>query len=203
MGIVALGDLRIACVGNPRVNTQVLRQGLSFAALLLAAFIRPAGADDLEPRIGISDAAFASAIVDRQPEARITTVTAGQQPYFWTMISANEGVLDALRREGKLPIMHAWRRYVGQVALENADRTKLEGDIPLDLGTTDLADKLQYEIDHTPRHVFTWRTWSHKGPMSAGAWSVFVKYADGTPVICQVVNGVGIPCVYRLEVSAP
>jgi hypothetical protein len=175
------------------------------AAFLVGGTWLAAGgsADDNLPRIAVDDAAFTPMVADRQPAPRITRIAPGQQPYFWTLVSANAATLDALRHQGKLPIMHAWRRYVGQVALENADTTKLEGDIPLDLGTTTLVDKLQYEIDHTPRHVFTWRTWSQKGPLTAGAWSVFVKYADGTPVICQVINGVGVPCVYRLEVRGP
>jgi hypothetical protein len=109
-------------------------------------------------------------------------------------------VLDTLRAEGKLPIQHAWRRYIGSVVIERADRAKLEGDIPLDLGTAQLADKLQLEIDHSPNHAFTWRTWSRKGTLTPGSWFVFLKYADGTPVMCQVINGAGVPCVYRLEV---
>jgi hypothetical protein len=162
-----------------------------------------AAGDDAVPRVTVDDAAFTLAIADRQPARRITILAPGQQPYFWTLLSANAATLDALRRQGKLPIMHAWRRYVGPVVLENADTGQLEGDIPLDLGTTALADRLQYEVDHTPRRAFTWRTWSRKGALTPGVWSVFVKYSDGTPVLCRVINGVGIPCVYRLAVRAP
>jgi len=175
------------------------------SAFLAAGMLLPAAgrADDSLPRIAVEDAAFTATVTDRQPAERITRIARGQQPYFWTLVSANAATLDALRRQGKLPIMHAWRRYVGQIVLEKADTTKLEGDIPLDLGTTGLADQLQYEIDHTPHHVFTWRTWSQKGPLTAGSWSVFLKYADGKPVICRVEAGVGIPCIYRLEVQTP
>jgi hypothetical protein len=169
--------------------------------LLLTAAAGTAAADDTQPRIIINDAAFTPDVVDRQPDTRIKQTATGQQPYFWTSISANAPTLEQLRQQGKLPIQHAWRRYVGSVVLESADPGKLEGDIPLDLGTSSLADKLQYEVDHTPTHSFTWRTWSQKGPMSVGSWYVFVKYADGNPVICQVVNGTGVPCVYHLEVG--
>jgi len=162
----------------------------------------PALGDDSAPRITVDDAAFTPAVGDdRQPTQRVNKVAAGDQPYFWTLLSANAATLDQLRQQGKLPIQHAWRRYVGSVALESADPKKLEGDIPLDLGTTALADRLQYEIDHTPNHSFNWRTWSQKGTLTPGSWYVFLKYADGKPVICDVVNGAGVPCVYHLEVG--
>ncbi|MES1153011.1 MAG: hypothetical protein ABUL54_14000 [Dongia sp.] len=162
----------------------------------------PAAGDDSAPRITVGDAAFTPAIGDdRQPTQRIDHSGAGDQPYFWTLLLANAATLDQLRHEGKLPIQHAWRRYVGSVVLESADPRKLEGDIPLDLGTAALADRLQYEIDHTPTHSFTWRTWSRKGTLTPGSWYMFLKYADGKPVICDVVNGAGVPCVYHLEVG--
>jgi len=177
----------------------LLRPAL-IAGMLSAAL--PAAGDDSAPRITVEDAAFTPAVgTDRQPAQRIDHTASSDQPYFWTLLSANAATLDQLRHAGKLPIQHAWRRYVGSVVLESADPGKLEGDIPLDLGTAALADKLQYEIDHTPSHSFTWRTWSRKGNLTAGSWYVFLKYADGKPVICQVVNGTGVPCVYHLEVS--
>jgi hypothetical protein len=178
--------------------------GFFFSVLLLAGLwpVDPGRADDA-PRIAVDDAAFTLAIANRQPAERITLVKSGQSPTFWTLLSANAATLAALRSQGKLPIMHSWRRYIGPVELENADATDLEGDIPLDLGTTALADKLQYEIDHSPRHTFTWRTWSRKGVLTPGVWTVFVKYADGTPVVCRVVSGVAVPCVYRLKVRTP
>jgi hypothetical protein len=179
-----------------------LSQRLVLGFLLLAAGFA-AKADDSQPQIIIDDAAFTPAIAaDRQPEQRLTRTAPGEAPYFWTSLSANAATLEALRHAGKLPIQHAWRRYVGSVVLESADPRKLEGDIPLDLGTTALADKLQYEVDHTRTHSFTWRTWSQKGALTTGSWYVFLKYADGKPVICQVINGVGVPCVYHLEVGA-
>jgi hypothetical protein len=169
---------------------------------MLLAAIPTAGADS-PLRITVDDAAFTPAVgTDRQPAQRIDHVAAGDQPYFWTLLSANAATLDQLRRAGKLPIQHAWRRYIGSVVLESADPGKLEGDISLDLGTAALADRLQYEVDHTPSHSFTWRTWSQKGTLTPGSWYVFLKYADGKPVICQVVNGAGVPCVYHLEVGS-
>ncbi|HVZ02736.1 MAG TPA: hypothetical protein VHA35_24725 [Dongiaceae bacterium] len=186
-----------------------LRLASPFGALLAAGLALGgtgpgAAADDATPHIAVADAAFTPSVgPDRQPSQRLSRVTPGAAPYFWTLLSANAATLDQLKANGKLPIRHAWRRYVGSVALEKADPRRLEGDIPLDLGTAALADKLQYEIDHSPRHEFTWRTWSQKGALTAGSWSVFLKYADGTPVICQVVNGADVPCVYRLEVRAP
>jgi hypothetical protein len=179
------------------MHTVLLSAGMAEA--LLAA--RTAAADEA-PRITVEDAAFTPEVTDRQPVRRIAHTTAGNQPYFWTLLSANAATLDQLQREGKLPIQHAWRRYVGSVVLESADPNKLEGDIPLDLGTAALADKLKYEIDHTPSHSFTWRTWSRKGNLTAGSWYVFLKYADGKPVICQVVNGTEVPCVFHLEVGS-
>ena len=175
--------------------------GPAVCAGMLAAAL-PAAGDDSAPRIAVDDAAFTPAVgADRQPVQRIDHSAAADQPYFWTLLSANAATLDQLRRAGKLPIQHAWRRYIGSVVLESADPGKLEGDIPLDLGTAALADKLQYEVDHTPTHSFTWRTWSQKGTLTPGSWYVFLKYADGKPVICQVVNGAGVPCVYHLEVG--
>jgi hypothetical protein len=186
--------------------SQDLARGLILAVSLgslLPATTFTAEADDSQPQIIIDDAAFTPAVgADRQPEQRLTRTKPGDMPYFWTSLSANAATLEALRQEGKLPIQHAWRRYVGSVVLESADPRKLEGDIPLDLGTTALADKLQYEVDHTRTHSFTWRTWSQKGALTTGSWYVFLKYADGKPVICQVINGVGVPCVYHLEVGA-
>ena len=41
-----------------------------------------------------------------------------------------------------------------------------------------------------------------KVTLTPGSWYVFLKYADGKPVICQVVNGAGVPCVYHLEVGS-
>lgn len=178
----------------------------AFLSVLLVGCFGLAGAaqgDDDKPRMVVDDAAFTLAIADRQPTQRITLLAPGEQPYFWTLLSANEATLDALRSQGKLPIMHAWRRYIGPVELENADTTLVEGDIPLDLGSAALADQLQYEIDHSPRRSFTWRTWSRKGALTPGVWSVFVKYADGSPVVCRVVAGVGVPCVFRMKVRAP
>jgi hypothetical protein len=174
---------------------------LALPAAAQSVEAQSAGAADPQPRIVIDDAAFTPDVVDREPGTRITRTAPGDQPYFWTSISANAATLDLLRQQGKLPIQHAWRRYVGSVVLESADPKKLEGDIPLDLGTSALADKLQYEVDHTPTHSFTWRTWSQKGILTPGSWYVFLKYADGKPVICQVINGTGVPCVYHLEVA--
>ena len=180
--------------------------GPALAAGVAVAAI-PAQADDSQPRITVDDAAFTPAIgTDRQPVQRVDHTAAGDQPYFWTLLSANAATLDQLRRLGKLPIQHAWRRYIGSVVLESADPGKLpgqlEGDIPLDLGTAALADRLQYEVDHSPTHSFNWRTWSRKGTLTPGSWYVFLKYADGKPVICQVVSGTGVPCVYHLEVNS-
>lgn len=182
-------------------GARFLGLGLAAALASVVPFAPPLQADDNRQLITVDDAAFTEAISsDRQPEQREAAVTTAQDPYFWTLLSANAAVLDTLRAEGKLPIQHAWRRYIGSVVIEHADPAKLEGDIPLDLGTAQLADKLQLEIDHSPNHAFTWRTWSRKGTLTPGSWFVFLKYADGTPVICQVINGAGIPCVYRLEV---
>ena len=198
--IIATASQRVGSSPMYRRQWEAFLSGLLGAALCLAGAAR---GDDGMPRVAVDDAAFTLAIADRQPVQRITLLKPGEQPTFWTLLSANAATLNALRSQGKLPIMHAWRRYVGPIVLENADTAKLEGDIPLDLGAAAIADQLQYEIDHTPRHVFTWRTWSRKGPLTPGVWSVFVKYSDGTPVVCRVLNGVGIPCVYRLAVQAP
>ncbi len=179
--------------------------GLAFAVagfIFCLGFGERGRADDSTPRVTVDDATFTLEIANRQPTQRVTLLTSEQQPYFWTLLSANAATLAALRSNGKLPIMHAWRRYIGPVELENADGI-LEGDIPLDLGTAALVDQLQYEIDHTPRRTFTWRTWSRKGALTPGVWSVFIKYADGSPVVCRVISGVGVPCVFRLKVRTP
>jgi len=173
------------------------------ALLLIAAPLAGAGADPPPPRISVEDAAFTPAIADRQPALRVATARPGEQPYFWTKLSANQAVLDMLRAEGKLPIRHTWFQSAGPVVVEQIDLSKLNADIPLELGTAALSDQLQREIDGSPARAFTWRTWSRKGALTSGNWSVFLKYADGTPVICQIVNGVNIPCIYHLDVAAP
>jgi hypothetical protein len=176
----------------------------TLAALVPLLVIRPTDAQEAQPRIAIDDAAFTPRVAaDRQPAERLTGVAAGQQPYFWTLLSANAAILEALRAQGKLPIRHTWLRTVGPVLLERNDLAKLGDDISLDLGTAALAEKLQYEVDHSPNGTFTWRTWSQRGRLRAGTWTVFLKYADGSPVLCQVVNGAGIPCAYHLEVRGP
>jgi hypothetical protein len=186
MGISALGNRKAGC---------------GLVALLLLALTRPVCAQQL---IAVEDATFTPAIAaDRQPEERITRAAPGAAPYFWTLLAANGAVLDTLRAEGKLPISHSWLRTAGPIVVEQTDLTKLGADIPLDLGTAALVDQLQLEIDRSPQHLFTWRTWSRKGALTPGSWSVFLKYADGTPVICKVIQGVNVPCVYRLEVRAP
>lgn len=177
------------------------------AAIFALAWTLPAGAVNLQEQdpnqsVLVARAIFTDAILPtKDPSSELTTIARGQQPYFWTLLSGNQAILDALKQQHKLPIYHSWRREVGGLPTTTELPGKMEADIPLDLGAPETVSKLQSEIDQSDVQRFTWRTWSHKLSLASGVWDVSLRFADGTYVNCLQQDGGNRPCFYRLKVE--
>ena len=163
------------------MRTPVKRPALLvFLALAGVVSYSPASAqsDDLT----VVEAVWATRILNRQPVDAVKDRGSVRQLYFWTRLQGGPNALEALERDGKLPIVHQWvhSTIVGQegemLSPDQDDGKQLQvGTITPSGGLTSMVS------DHGK---FRWRTWSHKESVWGGTWTVTVRYANGDPVMC-------------------
>jgi hypothetical protein len=170
----------------------------SFAAMLVAAsaatLSAPAAA---EGDVRVAEYAWTSSVRGRDYTNRFEDSSAAPvaQIFFWTRLEGSNAALEALRRDGKLPIRHQWRRYVGTIPdFDNA--TPLD-EMPLDVGRQDVIHGLELEL--LGRGFFDWRTWSTKHVVRPGFYTVRVLYADGGPVPCLRHRALQPDCRFSIE----
>jgi hypothetical protein len=165
------------------------------AVMLAAGFLLWPAAICLGDQLSlkVSRAEWAQQIAaDREVEISFEDFARPGPLYLWMEVRGKRQALAHLADEGKLPIVHVWVRYLGQVPVEE------EGvpvdKISLDIGSKEMLSKLRYELNQ--RGFFDWRTWSMKESVpSHSLWRVFVEYNDGSPVMCD-----GKQCVYEIRV---
>jgi hypothetical protein len=138
---------------------------------------------------------------DVGPDKRYTLAlerTGPVKPVFlWTMIKADQQVLDRLEKERKLPIYHLWY-YYGDGITPQYQSESLQHEQSLDVGSADnrVFESLRNQLkDHS---VFTWRTWSRKTRVAEGHWKVEIVYRDLSPVPC---GEHGEACVFWIRLT--
>ncbi len=164
---------------------------LIMCGLALAA---PAGAQGLKVVEGV----FTPSVGPDKRYTRALDRTGPVQPVFlWTMIMADQQVLDRLEKERKLPIYHLWF-YYGDGITPQYQSESLQHEQPLDVGSADdrVFETLRNQLkDHS---VFTWRTWSRKARVAEGHWKVQIVYRDLSPVPC---GESGEACVFWIHLT--
>ncbi|OQW93907.1 MAG: hypothetical protein BWK79_08705 [Beggiatoa sp. IS2] len=113
--------------------------------------------------------------------------------YLWMKIRGGKRALEALSKNGKLPIRHKWFSYIG--TRPYFDSTKEPTDtIELTVGKRETLSELNAQLDN--QGFFEWRVWSGKENARTGWWRVDVVYADNEPVFCGKD-----PCTYNILVK--
>lgn len=144
-----------------------------------------------EALVTIHQYAWTQSIQDREPVTRLSSPATGRPVVFWTQLRASARALDVLKSEGRLPIRHRWKRYVG--AVSDPDTLTPTDEITLSVGGASLLSSLTEQVSR--EHSFKWRTWSSKKNIRPGKWVVEVIYRDGKPVLCEQR-----PCRFQVEI---
>lgn len=144
-----------------------------------------------EADLTVVEVAWTSSVVNRQPTDRVQPESRPRPLYFWTRLRGGAATLETLRREGKLPIVHQWVRstILGQEG-EELDPAQDDGK---DLGVGSIRGSAGLTATVNDFGSFRWRTWSNKESVTAGTWTVTVRYANGDPVLCS-----GEPCQWSI-----
>jgi hypothetical protein len=148
----------------------------------------------------VVEAVWTTRIEDRLPVGQVKQRSAVRSLYFWTRLKGGNKALELLRVEGKLPIVHQWIHSTsvtkGDVETLGTDQDLLparEDGRPLSAG--DIEHSVGLAATANDLGTFRWRTWSHKESVWNGTWTVFVRYANGDPVLCNEQ-----PCRWRIQV---
>jgi hypothetical protein len=158
----------------------------------LLAFEPPAVAAD-NPQIEVREAVWTSKPSGLQPADSLASPVKRRELCLWTRIEGGAEALSRLERDGKLPIRHVWKYWVGGVP--DRDFPALNDAVSLGVGSDKILKDLKQEAA-AKDGSFDWRTWSCKKRMGPGEWAVEVNYRDSTPVQCGEK-----PCVYRVTIT--
>lgn len=161
------------------------------AAALLVALL--GGGSAIGGDLSVVEAVWTTSVVNRQYGPKVAPNSPARPLYFWTKLKGGTASLEALQKEGKLPIKHHWKfSNVFRAGGEDREPDQ-EGKV---LSAGDIRDQGGITALVSEGGAFTWRTWTHKQSMWGGTWTVTVLYATGEPVMCN-----DKPCSWTIKMG--
>lgn len=163
--------------------------------LILAPLSDAAAQDD--PVLTVREAVWTPAVKERQYTTRLVGETKNAPLYLWTRLEGDNAALAMLEKEGKLPILHVWKRYVAHTK-DGPEMIEPENEHQISLGIGGQQGKIIEDIKNEIAlrgGRFDWRTWSTPLSVQPGKWIVDVTYSDRQPVYCG-----GSICQYVINV---
>ncbi|MBF0353968.1 MAG: DUF2914 domain-containing protein [Alphaproteobacteria bacterium] len=161
------------------------------AAITLNGMISNAFASDAT--LTIKEAVWTSGVSEMKYTDRLGERTQQRGISLWTLVEGDQASLDLLEKQGKFPLRHSWKHYLG--AIPDLETLIPRDAISLGVGKAELINDLRMEAKMRGGR-FDWRTWSSKKNLEPGNWIVEILYKDGTPVACATG-----PCVYTILVE--